>query len=52
MCIYTPRTEDVLPVREIWQKMLKVIYNICVHSYKLVKLVPMLDIWILSICVI
>ena len=20
MCIYTPRTEDVLPVREIWQK--------------------------------
>ena len=20
MCMYTPRTEDVLPVREIWQK--------------------------------
>ena len=23
MCIYTPRTEDVLPVREIWQKSVK-----------------------------
>ena len=52
MCIYTPRTEDVLPVREIWQKVYKVSYNICVHSYKIVKLVRILEMWLLSICVI